>query len=45
MLTRWGRRLERRWWDEPALGAHYHRVKARPAIQRGFEQEGLDDAT
>ena len=44
MLTRWGRRLEHRWWDAPALGAHYRTIKERPAIQRVFEQEGLDDA-
>jgi glutathione S-transferase len=43
MLTRWGRRLERRWWDAPALGDHYQTIKARPAIQRVFEQEQLDD--
>src|SRR5581483_8951734 len=43
MLTRWGRRLERRWWDAPALGDHYRVVKARPAVQRVFEQERLDD--
>ena len=45
MLTRWGRRLERRWWDAPALGNHYLTIKARPAIQRVFEQEQLDDDT
>ena len=45
MLTRWGRRLERRWWDAPSLGAHYRAIKDRPAIQRVFEQEGLDDTT
>ena len=44
MLTRWGRRLEHRWWDAPALGTHYRLIKARPAIQRVFEQEQLDDA-
>jgi glutathione S-transferase len=43
MLTRWGRRLEHRWWDAPALGSHYRTIKARPAIQRVFEQEQLDD--
>ena len=45
MLTRWGRRLEHRWWDAPALGNHYLTIKARPAIQRVFEQEQLDDDT
>jgi glutathione S-transferase len=45
MLTRRGRRLEHRWWDAPTLGAHYHTIKERPAIQRVFEQEGLDDAS
>ncbi len=43
MLTRWGRRLERRWWEAPALGNHYRTIKSRPAIQRVFEQEQLDD--
>lgn len=43
MLARWGRRLERRWWDAPALGNHYRSIKSRPAIQRVFEQERLDD--
>jgi glutathione S-transferase len=43
MLTRWGRRLERRWWDAPALGNHYRTIRTRPAIQRVFEQEQLED--
>jgi glutathione S-transferase len=43
MLTRWGRRLDSRWWDAPALGSHYRTIKIRPAMQRVFEQEGLDD--
>jgi glutathione S-transferase len=43
MLTRWGRRLEHRWWDAPALGSHYRTIKARAAVQRVFEQEQLDD--
>jgi glutathione S-transferase len=43
MLTRWGRRLEPRWWDAPALGSHYRSIKARPALQRVYEQEALDD--
>lgn len=43
MLTRWSRRLEHRWWDVPALAAHYQRIKARAAMQRVFEQEGLED--
>ena len=45
MLTRWGRRLERRWWDAPALGNHYRTIKARPALQHVFQQEQLDDDT
>ena len=44
MLTRWGRRLERRWWDSPALGNHSRSIKGRPAMQRVYEQEQLDDA-
>jgi glutathione S-transferase len=44
MLTRWGRRLERRWWDAPALGSHYRSIKSRPAMERVYEQEQLDDS-
>ena len=44
MLTRWGRRLDPKWWDRPSLGAHFRRVGERPAVQRMWEQEGLDDA-
>jgi len=43
MLTRWGRRLERRWWDAPSLGEHYSTIRARPAMKRVFEQEQLED--
>ena len=43
MLTRWGRRLAHRWWDARALGNHYRTIKSRPAIQRVFAQEQLDD--
>lgn len=42
MLTRWGRRLQPKWWDEPILGAHFRRVFERPSAQRMWEQEGLD---
>jgi glutathione S-transferase len=42
MLTRWGRHLDPKWWDEPALGEHYRLVGARPAVQRMREQQGLD---
>jgi glutathione S-transferase len=42
MLTRWGRRLEPKWWDQPMLGTHFRRVFERPAAQRMWEQEGLD---
>jgi glutathione S-transferase len=45
MLTRWGRRLEHRWWDARGLGNHYRTIKARPAIQRVYEQEQIDDET
>jgi len=41
-LTRWGRRVEPKWWDQAALGAHFRRVLERPAAQRAGEQEGLD---
>lgn len=42
MLTRWGRRLPEKWWDQPALRAHFARVFERPSVQRAWEQEGLD---
>ena len=42
MLTRWGRRIEPKWWDQPALGAHFRSIFERPAAQRMWEQEGLD---
>jgi glutathione S-transferase len=43
MLTRWGRRFEPKWWDQPELGAHWRRVRERPAAQRVYEQEGLEE--
>jgi glutathione S-transferase len=43
MLTRWTRRLEHRWWDDPDIGAHYRRIVARPASRRVWERQGLDD--
>lgn len=43
MITRWGRRLREPWWDAPHLGAHYQRVTARPAIQRVYELQGLEE--
>ena len=43
MLTRWGRRLEPKWWDQPELGAHWRRVREGPAAQRVYEQEGLEE--
>jgi glutathione S-transferase len=43
MMTRWGRRLPEKWWDQPLLGAHYRLVIGRPAIQRVYEQEGLTE--
>lgn len=42
MLTRWGRRLEPKWWGEPQLGAHFRRVYERAAVRRAWEQEGLE---
>ena len=42
MLTRWGRRLEPKWWDGDVLGAHFARIYERPAVRRMWEQEGLD---
>lgn len=43
MLTRWGRRLDRPWWDAPNLGDHYRRITERPAIRRVYEQQGLTE--
>jgi glutathione S-transferase len=43
MMIRWGRRTENPWWDDPSLGAYYERIRARPAMQRVWEQEGMDD--
>lgn len=43
MMTRWGRRTENPWWDDPVLRTHYDRIRARPAIKRVWEQEHLDD--
>ncbi|MGI9658384.1 MAG: glutathione S-transferase family protein [Gaiellaceae bacterium] len=43
MMTRWGRRTENPWWDDPTLRAHYDSILARPAIKQVWEQEGLDD--
>ena len=43
MLTRWGRRLEPKWSGPPELGAHWRRVRERPAAQRVYEQEGLEE--
>ena len=40
--TRWGRRLEPKRRDQPELGAHWRRVRERPAAQRVYEQEGLE---
>jgi glutathione S-transferase len=45
MVTRWGRRLEPKWWDGERLGTHYRLVGERPAVRRMREQEGLDDST
>jgi glutathione S-transferase len=43
MLTRWGRRVEPKWWDQPELGAHWRRVRERPAARRVYEQEELTE--
>lgn len=42
MVTRWCRHLDRKWWDEPALGAHYRLVGDRPAVLQVRQQQGLD---
>lgn len=43
MLTRWSRRLERPWWGGPAGANHYLTIRARPAVERVYAQEELDD--
>jgi glutathione S-transferase len=43
MLTRWGRRLEPKWWDAPHLGAHWRAIRERPSLQAVYEQEGLEE--
>ncbi len=44
MLTRWGTGLERRLGTgRSSFAEQYHTIKVRPAIQRVFDQEGLDD--
>jgi len=43
MLTRWGRNLDPKWWDLSQLGAHWHVVRARPSMQRVYEQEELPE--
>ena len=43
MLTRWGRNLDPKWWDQPHLGEHWRRIRARPALERVYEQEGLEE--
>ena len=42
MLTRWGRRLEPKWWTCPS-SVPLARVRERPAAQRVYEQEGLEE--
>lgn len=42
MLTRWARHLDRKWWDQPNLGRHFRSIRERAAVQRVFEQEGLE---
>lgn len=42
MLTRWGRRFEPKWWDDPALGAHFRSIYERPGFRRAWDEEGLD---
>jgi glutathione S-transferase len=42
MLTRWGRNLDPKWWDQPNLGRHYRSVLARPAVARVAAREGVE---
>jgi glutathione S-transferase len=43
MVTRWCRRLDPKWWDQPHLGEHWRTVRARPSMQRVYEQEELEE--
>jgi glutathione S-transferase len=42
MLSSWSTEMaaEHRWWNEPALAAHYDAVLARPGCRSAVEQEG-----
>lgn len=42
MLTRWTRNMDAKWWDGEHLGPHFRSIRERPAVQRVWEQEGLD---
>jgi glutathione S-transferase len=43
MVTRWGRNMDPRWWDQPNLGRHYRAIRARPAVARTMGIEQLED--
>ncbi len=43
MLTRWGRNLAPRWWDQPNLGRHYRAVRERPATSAAMTAEDLTE--
>ena len=43
MVTRWGRNMDPRWWDQPNLGRHYRSVVGRPAVSRAMQLEQLED--
>ena len=41
MVTRWCRRLRRKAWDLPNIGAHYALLSERPSVKRMLEAHGL----
>jgi len=41
MLTRWCRRLPRKAWSLPNVGAHYALVSERPSVVRMLEAQGI----
>jgi glutathione S-transferase len=42
MLTRWGRRLPRKAWTLPNIGAHYALLSERPSVARMMQRQGIE---
>jgi glutathione S-transferase len=41
MMCRWSRNMAKPAFSRPNLGRHYDRLRARPAVQRMMQQQGL----